>query len=90
MIKLSILKTLLLLFIINVFCITSISAQNTIFTGSVSGILQDSQTKQPIEYGTVAVLHANDSSLAGGSVSDENGNFRVEFIEVFIHRLSNI
>ncbi|MGZ4035103.1 MAG: outer membrane beta-barrel protein [Bacteroidia bacterium] len=52
-------------------------AQNA-SAGSISGTMLDSKTSQAIEYGAVAVLKTSDSTIAGGAVSDENGNFKIE------------
>ena len=50
-------------------------------TTSLSGKIIDSKTTQPIEYGTVAVLRAADSSIVTGVVSDENG----QLLGIFTH-----
>ncbi len=56
----------------------SVQAQNNPnATGAVTGVLQDSKTLQAVSFATVAVINAKDSSIAGGAVSDENGNFKI-------------
>src|ERR1035437_22893 len=70
---------LFFLFVINVFSILNIQAQHTTaLKGSISGTIQDTKTAEAIAYGTVAVINAKDSSIAGGAVSDEKGNFKIE------------
>lgn len=70
---------LFFLFVINVFSILNIQAQHTTaLKGSISGTIQDTKTSEAIAYGTVAVINVKDSSIAGGAVSDEKGNFKIE------------
>ncbi len=69
-------KIVFLVLLICFFKIETISAQNN--TGCVSGTIKDSKTQQPVIYGAVAVLRANDTSFAGGGMSDEQGNFKIE------------
>jgi hypothetical protein len=40
----------------------------------------DTKTKEPIPYATVSVIKLRDSSIAGGNLSDEKGNFLVDKI----------
>lgn len=44
-------------------------------TYTVTGKIQDAGTKAPLEYATVSIYNAADSSLATGSITDEKGNF---------------
>ncbi|HMS70803.1 MAG TPA: outer membrane beta-barrel family protein [Saprospiraceae bacterium] len=44
----------------------------------LSGKVQDSETKIPIEYATISVYSAKDSSLIGGGVSELEGAFSFE------------
>lgn len=46
--------------------------------GKVSGKVMDEQTGKPVEYATVALLLAMDSSLVSGAVTDEKGRFSME------------
>jgi outer membrane receptor protein involved in Fe transport len=48
--------------------------------GILKGKLADESTGKPIEYGTIAVLSAKDSSVAAGTITDPKGNFRIEQI----------
>ena len=43
--------------------------------GSISGKIVDASSGSPIEYATVAILKATDSSLVNGTVSQSNGSF---------------
>jgi outer membrane receptor protein involved in Fe transport len=44
----------------------------------VTGKIQDAGTKLTLEYATVSMFSANDSSLATGNITDEKGNFVLE------------
>ena len=46
--------------------------------GMIKGRVFDSQSGSPVEYATIAVLNAKDSSLATGTVTEGNGNFSVK------------
>lgn len=43
--------------------------------GSLSGLLKDAQTGQPIEYGNVVLFRYKDSSMVNGTVSGKEGKF---------------
>jgi outer membrane receptor protein involved in Fe transport len=45
--------------------------------GSMSGVITEAGSKHVMEYANVAVYSSADSSLAGGSIADENGQFAV-------------
>lgn len=49
--------------------------------GTVKGRLLDEITNQPVEYGTIALIRVRDSVVAGGTISDPKGNFRVDQIQ---------
>ncbi|SKB41213.1 outer membrane beta-barrel protein [Daejeonella lutea] len=42
----------------------------------VQGVIVDGETKKPLSYSTVAVYHAQDTSLISFKISDDNGNFK--------------
>ena len=65
-------------FAVIIVCSFDVNAQNTVSAGTVSGIIQEAKTKQPVEFASVAVFNAKDSSIAGGITGDETGNFRIE------------
>ena len=46
--------------------------------GTVRGRVVDSRSGENIEYATVALLSAKDSTLKGGTVTESNGTFRLE------------
>lgn len=50
--------------------------------GKISGQIIDEATKAPMEYATVAVFNEKDSSLVTGSVTAQNGNFRITDVPV--------
>lgn len=49
--------------------------------GILKGKVIDESTGLPIEYGTIAILSIRDSSLAGGTITEPSGNFKVEQIQ---------
>ncbi|MGF1635751.1 MAG: TonB-dependent receptor domain-containing protein [Cyclobacteriaceae bacterium] len=49
---------------------------------SISGRVLDNDSKSPIEYSSVAIFHAADSSLIHGTISNENGQFEFNAITV--------
>lgn len=46
--------------------------------GKITGILTDSQTSQPIGYGSVVLFRAKDSIMVNGSISNDKGNFTID------------
>ena len=46
--------------------------------GKITGKVYDSKSGAPVEYATVAVLNAKDSSLVTGTVTESNGSFSVK------------
>ncbi len=48
---------------------------------SITGIIIDSKTNQPIEYATIALFNNSDSTLAGGTISGADGSFQIEKVE---------
>jgi outer membrane receptor protein involved in Fe transport len=49
--------------------------------GTLKGRIVDAASNQPIEYGTIALMQMRDSAVAGGTISDPKGNFKVEQIQ---------
>ena len=49
--------------------------------GILKGQVIDESTGKPIEYGTIAILSMRDSSLAGGTITEPSGNFKIEQIQ---------
>ena len=72
-------RALFFLLLISIISSATIQAQNSDPSkGSVSGYIQDKKTSELIAFGTVAIINAADSSIAGGGSSDEKGNFKFE------------
>lgn len=46
--------------------------------GKISGKVFDKKSGSPVEYATIAILNAKDSSMATGTVSEANGSFSVK------------
>ena len=67
--------------IINALSFFNIQAQSSVaLKGKISGTIQDQKTGEVISYGSTALMNTKDSSFAGGSVTDENGNFTIESV----------
>ena len=47
----------------------------------VKGKVSDRKTKKPVEYATVAVYKKADDSVVTGTISDENGEFKIKDLE---------
>lgn len=45
--------------------------------GTITGILIDSLTQKPIEYGNVVIFSKKDSSIVNGAVTDNSGGFTI-------------
>ena len=56
-------------------------------TGTVVGIVADSEDKTPIEYATVSIFNVLDSSLVSGGITSGSGEFSIEKIPFGIYRL---
>ncbi len=71
--------TTFFLILLNTIVVFDSKSQTTVtLKGSVSGIIKDTKTAEAIPYGTVAVISTKDSSIAAASVSDADGNFKIE------------
>lgn len=55
-----------------------IIATQVLAQGKITGRVYDSKTGAHVEYATVAVLNAKDSSLVTGTVTESNGSFSVK------------
>jgi hypothetical protein len=71
-------KTLLALLILTATCLFA-SAQNK---ASLKGIVTDSLSKSPLEYATVAVVNAKDTSLVAYTITEKNGSFKLTGLPV--------
>ena len=65
---------ILFLYISVLFCNLIFSQNNNL---SISGIINDSETKTALEYATVSVLDSKSKNLINGVVSDSNGFFTI-------------
>ncbi len=54
---------------------------------SITGIIIDKSTNNPIEYANLVLFSSNDSSLVNGAVSLSNGSFRIEDIDYGLYYL---
>ena len=64
-------------FTLVIFLISSIAALAQ-QSGQIKGIVLDTDTKAPLDYATITIYAITDSSLVGGGVSDEKGQFEIE------------
>ncbi len=46
--------------------------------GAITGSVIDAATKQPVEFASVQIVRARDSSIVGGALTDKMGKFSVE------------
>ncbi len=60
--------------------------------GRITGRVQDKSSKENVEYATISVLKAADSSMANGNVTDSRGHFEVKNLKYgkYIVRVSFI
>ncbi|QNR86128.1 TonB-dependent receptor [Pedobacter riviphilus] len=61
-----------------VFFSLAIKAQNV----TIKGILIDQQTKQPLEYASMALLKKADSTVVGGVLTGPNGSFEISKLQI--------
>lgn len=72
------------------FLTLSLNAENSeeaMAPGVVKGIVNDALTGQPLEYATVSITRAEDNSLVTGTITDENGVFRLKNIDAGVYKL---
>ncbi|MDD6209307.1 MAG: outer membrane beta-barrel protein [Bacteroidales bacterium] len=67
------------LLLLNLFIFISLSAQQKNYT--ITGLLFDSDLKEPLTQGTVRLLKASDSTMVTGTVSDLNGKFQLSNVK---------
>lgn len=60
------------------FAVIAVHAQTGKKAASIKGKIIDIQTNAPLAYATIRVLKSTDSTLAGGGISDEKGQFSVD------------
>ncbi|MCG8582841.1 MAG: TonB-dependent receptor [Bacteroidales bacterium] len=56
----------------------SIMANSPEKEGIVKGKVYDGKSKNPVEYATIAIYNADDDSVINGTISDEDGNFKIK------------
>jgi len=61
-----------------VFFSQTVKAQNVV----LKGILLDQQTKQPLEYASIALLKKADSTVVGGVLTRPNGAFEISKLQI--------
>ena len=69
-------KSIVLLLL--VFFSQTVKAQNVV----LKGILLDQQTKQPLEYASIALLKKADSTVVGGVLTRPNGAFEISKLQI--------
>lgn len=53
----------------------------------IKGVVYDSQTQQPLEYATVSLFNIEKQSLVTGTITDNNGYFRIAGVDAGLYRL---
>ena len=66
------------IFFVLIFCL--VSSFSNAQKGEVIGRIVDNQSNSSISYATVSLLSPSDSSLLKGSISDDQGKFKIENI----------
>jgi outer membrane receptor protein involved in Fe transport len=69
-----------------IFIFICLIAKAQLNTGTVSGTVVDSITKNPLEYATVILQNLTDSSVSGG-LTDEKGKFIIERVKPGVYAL---
>ncbi|WP_439184603.1 TonB-dependent receptor domain-containing protein [Carboxylicivirga taeanensis] len=72
-------KILTLLF--GLFVSLSLLANSPEKEGIVKGKVYDGKSKVPVEYATVAIYKSSDNSVVTGTVSDQEGNFKIKGLQ---------
>ncbi|RYU89407.1 TonB-dependent receptor [Mucilaginibacter terrigena] len=82
-------KLLYILFIL--LTAASVNAQQTKPTASVSGLLHNEQEK-PLDYATVTLLRAKDSSVVKGTLTNDAGNYLIDRVTAgkYIIKATNV
>lgn len=62
------------------FCFNINAQERSGNEGNISGTVIDSASGSPVEYANIVVLSIKDTSIVTGTVTDPNGNFRVDKI----------
>ncbi|WP_417291105.1 TonB-dependent receptor domain-containing protein [Corallibacter sp.] len=62
------------LFALFALSLSFVTAQNDV---TISGIVYDKETKQPLEYATVSFFNKAENRIATGGITDENGKFNI-------------
>ena len=80
-------KVILLIIGLSIFNFSFLSAQKQ-RTGSVSGTINEQESKKPLEFANVVIKTLSDSALLQGSVSDKNGKFILENVPFGDYKLT--
>lgn len=64
-----------------IFCFLVFSGSLYAQKGAISGRIEDFASAQPLEYASVAVFSAADSSLINGTITGNSGNFKIEKVQ---------
>ncbi len=70
-------KNIIVALIISFSLAGTLSSMDGLPEGLISGTITEQGTMIPLEYSTIAIYSALDSSLVGGTVSDGEGNFTI-------------
>jgi ferric enterobactin receptor len=62
-------------------------SQGPSITGKISGVLVDSLTNLPLEYASVALIQAQSGKAINGTITDEQGRFRMAEVKVGTYTL---
>lgn len=77
----SVFNLLLLAFMFILFANSNVNAEGLeIKKGTLSGTITESGTNAPLQYAQVAIFNVTDSSMVNGTITNEEGNFKIEKI----------
>ena len=63
--------------LIRIFILVSFLFTSLGLNAQIKGILKDSTSKEVVMFANIGLLNPNDSSLIKGTVSDQNGKFKL-------------
>jgi len=80
-----ILSILIVLYSINVFAEDTKPAEASL--GSLKGFVFDSNTDQPLEYATIAMISKRDNKVINGTITDQTGFFKIKNVEFGMYHI---
>jgi outer membrane receptor protein involved in Fe transport len=76
---------IIILYSINVFAEDTKPAEASL--GSLKGFVFDSNTNQPLEYATIAMISKRDNKVINGTITDQTGFFKIKNVEFGMYHI---